>query len=151
MHLQPLVAPPYSVGARIARPFISDVITTFRAGARRGLGATAKPLYPIDGKAVGLDRRIPQTSLLEGGGPSADGGRSRRASRARRHSANSRFPSPRPPSSMEGDRPQRWKEYRTRCFYAEYLFLPTHTGHMKHTKHMKYKSRFFGKTVAHIL
>ena len=41
----------------------------FRSGARRGLGATAKPLYPIDGKAVGLDRRSPQTSLLEGGGP----------------------------------------------------------------------------------
>ena len=40
------------------------------------IGATAKPLYAIDGKAVGLDRRIPQTSLLEGGGPSADGGRS---------------------------------------------------------------------------
>ena len=35
---------------------------------------------------------------------------------------------------------------RTRCFYAEYLFLPTHTGHMKHMKHMKCKSRFFGKT-----
>ena len=33
------------------------------------IGATAKPLYAIDGKAVGLDRRIPQTSLLEGGGP----------------------------------------------------------------------------------
>ena len=57
MHLQPSVAPPYTVGARIARPFISDVITTFRAGARRGLGATAKPLYAIDGKAEGIDRR----------------------------------------------------------------------------------------------
>ena len=69
MHLQPLVAPPSSVGARIARPFIPDVITTLREGARRGLGATAKPLYPIDGKAEGLDRRTSQTSLLEGGGP----------------------------------------------------------------------------------
>ena len=69
MYLQPSVAPPYTVGARIARPFISDVITTFRAGARRVIGATAKPLYPIDGKAGGLDRRIPKTSLFEGGGP----------------------------------------------------------------------------------
>ena len=69
MYLQPSVAPPYTVGARIARPFISDVITPLRAGARRVIGATAKPLYPIDGKAGGLDRRNPQTSLIEGGGP----------------------------------------------------------------------------------
>ena len=54
----------------------------FREGARRGLGATAKPLYPIDGKAAGFDRRNPKTSLFEGGGPPqrwkefADGGRS---------------------------------------------------------------------------
>ena len=67
------------VGARIARPFIPDVITTLRAGARRVIGATAKPLYSIDGKAGGLDRRSPQTSLLEGGGPPAGGGRSSRA------------------------------------------------------------------------
>ena len=67
------------VGARIARPFIPDVITTLREGARRVLGATAKPLYAIDGKAGGLDRRTPQTSLLEGGGPPAGGGRSKRA------------------------------------------------------------------------
>ena len=33
------------------------------------IGATAKPLYAIDGKGEGLDRRTPQTSLLEGGGP----------------------------------------------------------------------------------
>ena len=59
MHLQPSVASPYSVGARIARPFIPDVITTLREGARRVIGATAKPLYPIDGKAEGLDRRNP--------------------------------------------------------------------------------------------
>ena len=39
------------------------------AGARRVIGATAKPLYPIDGKAAGFDRRIPKTSLFEGGGP----------------------------------------------------------------------------------
>ena len=79
MHLQPSVASPYSVGARIARPFIPDVITTLREGARRVIGATAKPLYAIDGKAEGLDRRISQTSLFEGGGPPAGGGRSRRA------------------------------------------------------------------------
>ena len=60
-----------------------------REDARRVIGATAKPLYPIDGKAAGLDRRNPKTSLFEGGGPpaavegvrgrwkeSADGGRS---------------------------------------------------------------------------
>ena len=69
MYLQPSVAPPHPVGARIARPFIPDVIITLRADARRVIGATAKPLYPIDGKAGGLDRRIPQTSLLEGGRP----------------------------------------------------------------------------------
>ena len=40
-----------------------------REGARRVIGATAKPLYAIDGKAKGLDRRIPKTSLIEGGGP----------------------------------------------------------------------------------
>ena len=77
--LQPSVAPPSPVGARIARSFISDVITTFREDARRVIGATAKPLYSIDGKAVSLDRRNPQTSLIEGGGPPAGGRRSRRA------------------------------------------------------------------------
>ena len=40
-----------------------------REDARRVIGATAKPLYAIDGKAEGLDRRNPKTSLLEGGGP----------------------------------------------------------------------------------
>ena len=70
MYLQPSVAPPSPVGARIACPFVPDVITAiFREGVRRVIGATAKPLYPIDGKAVGLDRRSPQTSLFEGGGP----------------------------------------------------------------------------------
>ena len=70
MYLQPSIAPSYTVGARIARPFVPDVITTtLREGARRVIGATAKPLYAIDGKAVGLDRRTPQTSLLDGGGP----------------------------------------------------------------------------------
>ena len=50
-----------------------------REGARRVIGATAKPLYPIDGKAAGFDRRNPKTSLFEGGGPPAGGGRSPRA------------------------------------------------------------------------
>ena len=76
MYLQPSVTPPSPVGARIARPFIPDVIITLRAGARRVIGATAKPLYAIDGKAEGLDRRSPKTSLFEGGGPPAGGGRS---------------------------------------------------------------------------
>ena len=57
MYLQPSVTPPSPVGARIARPFIPDVIITLRAGAQRVIGATAKPLYLIDGKAAGLDRR----------------------------------------------------------------------------------------------
>ena len=69
MRLQPTAASPYPVGARIARPFIPDVIITLREDARRVIGATAKPLYPLDGKAAGFDRRTPQTSLLEGGGP----------------------------------------------------------------------------------
>ena len=77
MYLQPSVAPPTPVWARIARPFIPDVIITLRAGARRVIGATAKPLYPIDGKAVGLDRRSPSRppSSREGDRP-AGGGRS---------------------------------------------------------------------------
>ena len=42
------------------KEFVHDVITTtLREGARRVIGATAKPLYPIDGKAAGLDRRNP--------------------------------------------------------------------------------------------
>ena len=56
-----------------------ELYKNLREGARRVIGATAKPLYPIDGKAEGLDRRSPQTSLFEGGGPSADGGRSKQA------------------------------------------------------------------------
>ena len=36
--------------------------------ARRVIGATAKPLYPIDGKAAGFDRRIPQDLPLRGRG-----------------------------------------------------------------------------------
>ena len=43
-----------------------------REGARRVIGATAKPLYPIDGKAGGLDRRIPRPpSSREGDRPQA--------------------------------------------------------------------------------
>ena len=42
------------------KEFVPDVITTtLREGARRVIGATAKPLYAIDGKAAGLDRRSP--------------------------------------------------------------------------------------------
>ncbi len=71
-HLQPSVASPNHVGARIARPFIPDVITTLREGARRVIGATAKPLYPIDGKAGGHDRRNHRPpSLREGDRPQA--------------------------------------------------------------------------------
>ena len=42
-----------------------------REGARRVIGATAKPLYAIDGKAVGLDRRTPQDLPLRGRGTAA--------------------------------------------------------------------------------
>ena len=43
-----------------------------REGARRVIGATAKPLYPIDGKAGGLDRRNPRPpSSREGDRPQA--------------------------------------------------------------------------------
>ena len=49
-----------------------------RKGARRDIGATAKPLYPIDGKAAGFDRRIPQDLPLRGRGTARGGGRSPR-------------------------------------------------------------------------
>ena len=78
MHLQPTVAPPSSVGARIARPFVPDVIITLRAGVRRVIGATAKPLYAIDGKAAGLDRRSPRPPSSREGNRPVGGGRSRR-------------------------------------------------------------------------
>ena len=52
----------------IAAP-VTVITTMFREDARRVIGATAKPLYPIDGKAAGFDRRNPKTSLFEGGGP----------------------------------------------------------------------------------
>ena len=54
----------------IAAP-VTVITTMFREGARRGLGATAKPLYPIDGKAAGLDRRNPQDLPLRGRGTAA--------------------------------------------------------------------------------
>ena len=104
MYLQPSVAPPHPVGARIARPFIPDVIITLRADARRVIGATAKPLYPIDGKAGGLDRR-----------------------------------NPRPPSSREGDRRRRWKEFVPHALKGvrarrplEKTFFKLHMLHMHH-------------------
>ena len=117
MHLQPSVAPPSPVGARIARPFIPDVIITLRAGARRVIGATAKPLYPIDGKAVGLDRRSPKTSLFEGGGSSADGGRSSQAVEGVRTPCVERRS--RPPSS-------RKNPFQTS--YASYASYARHTS-----------------------
>ena len=46
-----------------------ELYKNLREGARRVIGATAKSLYAIDGKAEGLDRRSPKTSLLEGGEP----------------------------------------------------------------------------------
>ena len=50
-----------------------------REGARRVIGATAKPLYPIDGKAKGLDRRNPRPpSSREGDRPQAVEGVRRR-------------------------------------------------------------------------
>ena len=71
--------------SHIARPrFVQNLLfaqlllyKNLREGARRVIGATAKPLYPIDGKAEGLDRRTPKTSLFEGGGPPVGGGRSK--------------------------------------------------------------------------
>ena len=51
----------------------------FREGARRVIGATAKPLYPIDGKAEGLDRRNPRPPSLREGDRPVGGGRSTQA------------------------------------------------------------------------
>ena len=54
-----------------------ELYKNLREGARRVIGATAKPLYPIDGKAGGFDRRTPRPpSLREGDRRS--GGRSSR-------------------------------------------------------------------------
>ena len=49
-----------------------------REDARRVIGATAKPLYPIDGKAVGLDRRSPSRPPSSREGDRRSGGRSLR-------------------------------------------------------------------------
>ena len=47
-----------------------ELYKNLREGARRVIGATAKPLYPIDGKAGGLDRRNPRPpSSREGDRP----------------------------------------------------------------------------------
>ena len=54
----------------IAAP-VTVITTMFRESARRVIGATAKPLYPIDGKAAGLDRRSPQDLPLRGRGTAA--------------------------------------------------------------------------------
>ena len=51
----------------------------FREGARRVIGATAKPLYPIDGKAEGLDRRNPRPPSSREGDRPVGGGRSSQA------------------------------------------------------------------------
>ena len=42
-------------------------------GARRVIGATAKPLYAISGKAGGLDRRVNPVGLRKGTFPSGTG------------------------------------------------------------------------------
>ena len=57
--------------SHIARPrFVQNLLfaqlllyKNLREGARRVIGATAKPLYPIDGKAEGLDRRWKEYSF----------------------------------------------------------------------------------------
>ena len=49
-----------------------ELYKNLRAGARRVIGATAKPIYAIDGKAGGLDRRNPRPpSSREGDRPQA--------------------------------------------------------------------------------
>ena len=64
-----MVGTPSTVKRAGFRPCTRGCIRMLREGARRVIGATAKPLYAIDGKAEGLDRRTPKTSLFEGGGP----------------------------------------------------------------------------------
>jgi len=53
-----------------------ELYKNLREGARRGLGATAKPLYAIDGKAGGLDRRNPRPPSSREGDRPVGGGRS---------------------------------------------------------------------------
>ena len=56
-----------------------ELYKNLREGARRVIGATAKPLYAIDGKAGGLDRRNPRPPSSREGDRPVGGGRSRRA------------------------------------------------------------------------
>ena len=71
--------------SHIARPrFVQNLLfaqlllyKNLREGARRVIGATAKPLYPIDGKAVGLDRRNPRPPSSREGDRPVGGGRSK--------------------------------------------------------------------------
>ena len=68
-------------------PFETSRVATLHPGlykrlredARRVIGATAKPLYPIDGKAAGFDRRNPKDLPLRGRGTARGGGRSPQA------------------------------------------------------------------------
>ena len=114
MHLQPTAASPYPVGARIARPFVPDVITTtLREGARRVIGATAKPLYAIDDKAGGLDRRTATDLPLRGRG-----------------TARRRWKEFEPVA------------FTPNIFFFQHIGHMKHMKHMKHTKHMRHKSRF---------
>ncbi len=75
-------------------PFETSRVATLHPGlyknlredARRVIGATAKPLYPIDVKAEGLDRRTPRPpSSREGDRPQAVEGVSRRWKSYRSH------------------------------------------------------------------
>ena len=58
-----------------------ELYKNLREGARRGLGATAKPLYAIDGKAEGLDLRNPRPPSSREGDRPVGGGRSKRRRR----------------------------------------------------------------------
>ena len=69
-----------------------ELYKNLRDGARRVLGATAKPLYAIDGKAKGLDRRSPKDLPLRGRGTArrrwkefVGGGRSSQAAEGVHH------------------------------------------------------------------
>ena len=90
--------------------------TRFREGARRGLGATAKPLYAIDGKGEGLDRRNPRPPS------SREGDR---------------------PQTVEGVGGGSSSSPSFLCRTSFYFPMRSrHTRHKKHMKHMKHKSRF---------
>ena len=86
-----------------------ELYKNLREGARRGLGATAKPLYAIDGKAEGLDLRNPRPpSSREGDRPQAVEG------------------------VGAGRRPSPSLLCRTSFYF------PTHARHTRHKKHMKH-------------